>query len=788
MSPKVKSVFKKIFIGLWVLFFIGVIGVGTLFVMIAQGKIGYMPPIEELENPKNKFATVVFSSDNVELGSYSQEKENRVFVRYNELSPYLVQALIATEDARYAEHSGVDLRAIFRAAIKTVILGQKNAGGGSTISQQLAKLLYSPSADNKMERALQKPIEWVIAVQLERLYTKEEIINMYLNKFDFNYNAVGIKTASQVYFGKTPAELNVEEAATLIGMCKNPSLFNPLRRNERTQQRRNVVFEQMTKAGYLTEAQSDSLSQIPLTLSFHKADHKEGLAPYFREYLRLKLIKKKPVRKNYASWQGQLFKEDSIAWETDPLFGWCNKNFKPDGSPYSLTSDGLRVFTTLNSKMQKYAEDAVVDHLSKVLQPQFFKEKKNQKTAPFSRDLTNEEVEASMRRTMRQSERYIRLKRAGATSEQIEKSFNTPVEMQIFTWDGLKDTIMTPMDSIRHVKYYLRAGFMSMDPRNGHVKAYVGGTDFYNFQYDMVTSGRRQVGSTIKPFLYTLAMEEGRTPCDMESNTQPHLMDENGLAWLPRNASKARTGEMVTLQWALTNSNNWISARLMSKLSPYAFVRLLHSFGIRNHIDPVISICLGPSEVSIEEMVTGYSAFPNKGIRVDPLYVTRIEDNNGNIIAEFAPTMHEVFSENTYFKMIPMLKGVVDEGTGSRMRRIYGITAEMGGKTGTTNNNSDGWFMAFTPSLVSGTWVGGEERAIRFDNMAQGQGASMALPIYGEYIKKVYADPTLGYSQEEEFDMTNAVDPCETKKVFEKYPSLQQHNSDAPMIDEGIFD
>ncbi len=786
MSPKTKSVFKKIFIGLWILFFIGVIAVFSLFVLIAKGKVGYMPPIEELENPKNKFATVVISADNVELGSYSQEKENRVFVRYNELSPYLVQALVATEDARYADHSGVDVKALFRAAIKTVILGQKNAGGGSTISQQLAKLLYSPSADNKMERALQKPIEWVIAVELERLYTKEEIINMYLNKFDFNYNAVGIKTASQVYFGKTPAELNVEEAATLIGMCKNPSLFNPLRRNERTKQRRNVVFDQMTKAGYLTKAESDSLSQIPLNLSFHKADHKEGLAPYFREYLRLKLIKKKPVRKNYASWQGQLFKEDSIAWETDPLFGWCNKNFKPDGSPYSLTSDGLRVFTTLNSRMQKYAEDAVINHLSGTLQPQFFKEKKNQRTAPFSKDLKPEEVEASMRRTMRQSERYIRMKRAGASDEAIVKAFNTPVDMQIFTWEGLKDTIMTPLDSIRHVKYFLRAGFMSMDPRNGHVKAYVGGPDFYNFQYDMVTSGRRQVGSTIKPFLYTLAMEEGRTPCDMELNSQPHLVDENGESWTPRNASKARVGEMVTLQWALTNSNNWISARIMNKLSPYAFVRLLHSFGIRNSIDPVISICLGPSEVSVEEMVTGYSAFPNKGIRVDPLYVTRIEDNNGNILAEFTPAMHEVFSENTYFKMIPMLKGVVDEGTGSRMRRIYGITAEMGGKTGTTNNNSDGWFMAFTPSLVSGTWVGGEERAIRFDNMAQGQGASMALPIYGEYIKKVYEDTSLGYSQEEIFDLEGSIDPCESQKIYEKYPSLNQPQNQ--IIDEGIFD
>ena len=437
--------------------------------------------------------------------------------------------------------------------------------------------------------------------------------------------------------------------------------------------------------------------------------------------------------------------------------------------------------------MQKYAEDALVGHLRDRLQKDFYKEKKNQSNAPFSRDLTKDEVEASMKRTMRQSERYRVMKNAGNTPEQIEKAFNTPTDMQIFTWEGLKDTIMTPMDSIRHVKYFLRAGFMSMDARNGHVKAYVGGPDFYNFQYDMVTSGRRQVGSTIKPFLYTLAMEEGRTPCDLEMNSQPHLMDENGIPWTPRNASKARIGEMVTLKWALTTSNNWISAKIMSKLSPYAFVRMLHSFGMRNQLDPVISICLGTPEVSLEEMVTGYSAFPNKGVRVDPLYVTRIEDNNGNVIAEFKPTWHEVFSESTYNKMIPMLKGVVEEGTGTRMKRIYGVTAEMGGKTGTTNNNSDGWFMAFTPSLVSATWVGGEEPSIHFDNMAHGQGASMALPIYGEYITKVYGDSELEYTQDETFELDENFDPCAGQNPYRNYEGAPSGNQPA-YIDEGIFD
>lgn len=780
---KKQILLKRIVLFCWVAFFVGVFSLSVIFVLISKGKIGYMPPIEELENPKNKFASVIYSSDNVELGRFTQARENRVYVKYDQLSPYLVQALIATEDSRFKDHSGIDVRALFRAVIKTVILRQKNSGGGSTITQQLAKLLYSPSADNILERAFQKPIEWVIAVKLERLYTKEEIINMYFNKFDFNYNAVGIQTASNVYFGKAPDKLNIEEAATLVGMCKNPALFNPLRRNERTKGRRDVVLDLMEKADYLTSAQADSLKQLPLVLSFHKADHKEGLAPYFREHLRSMMRAKKPERSDYASWQTQKYRDDSIAWVNNPLYGWCNKNRKPDGSAYDLTADGLKIYTTIDSRMQKYAEDAVTDHLRKVLQPAFFKEKKGRASGPYSRSLTTEEIAASMNRSMRQSERYIKMRHDGASEAEIKKAFNTPIDMQVFTWNGMKDTVMSPMDSIRYQKYFLRAGFMAMNPKNGHVKAYVGGPDFNNFQYDMVASGRRQVGSTIKPFLYTLAMEEGRTPCDVESNTQPHLVDENGKAWLPRNSSHSRVGEMVTLRWALANSNNWISARLMNNLSPYAFVRLLHSFGIRNSIDPVISLCLGPSEVSIEEMVTGYSAFPNKGIRVDPLYVTRIEDNNGNVIAEFTPQMHEVFSELTYYKMVPMLQDVINYGTGSRIRWMFGITAPMGGKTGTTNNNSDGWFMAFTPSLVAGTWVGGEERAIRFDSMAQGQGASMALPIYGEFMKKVYADKSLNYSQTEDFDFSKNLNPCADQNTF-----VDDANNQEQEVIEGIFD
>ncbi len=784
---KTKLLFKRFVQLCWVVFFLGVFSVTALFVLIAKGKIGYMPSIEELENPKSKFATVVYSDDNVELGRFTQAKENRVYVAYDDLSPYLVKALIATEDERFAEHSGIDMKALLRVAIKRVVLQQKNAGGGSTISQQLAKLLYSERVDNIFQRALQKPIEWVIAVELERLYTKEEIINMYLNKFDFNYNAIGVRTAANVYFGKTPGELNLQESAMLIGMLKNPSLFNPLRREELTHERRNVVIDQMVRANYVSAQEGDSIKALPIELSYHRADHKEGLAPYLREYLRKIMRANVPKRENYASWQTQKFKEDSIAWQTDPLYGWCNKNFKPDGTPYNLTTDGLRIYTSINSQMQRYAEEAVEKHLKETVQPAFFREKKRQKSAPFSRSLSSEEVEASLNRTMRQSERYIMLRKHGHNHEDIVKTFHEPREMQIFTWDGMKDTVMTPMDSIRHQKYYLRAGFMSMDPRTGYVKAYVGGPDFSNFQYDMVTAGRRQVGSTIKPFLYTLAMEEGSTPCDTELNAQPHLVDENGNQWLPRNASHQRVGETVTLRWGLATSNNWISARIMDRYSPYAFVRLLHSFGVRNHIDPVISICLGPSEVSVEEMVTGYTAFPNKGLRVNPLYVTRIEDNHGNIIAEFTPNVEEVFSESTYFKMLPMLRDVVDGGTGSRIRRVYNITAPMGGKTGTTNDNSDGWFMAFTPSLVSGVWVGGEERAIRFDNMANGQGASLALPIYGEYMKQVYADKSLGYDQSEQFDMTNSIDPCYKEETTIKGQDFN-HVIPERNIDQGIFD
>ena len=752
---------RKIIKALWIFLAVIVLAIVIVFVSISKGWIGYMPPVEELENPSYKFATEIFSEDEKVLGTWSYSKENRVYTAYKDLSPSIINALIATEDVRFVEHSGIDAKALFRAFVKRGLMFQKNAGGGSTLSQQLAKQLFTENvARNTLQRLFQKPIEWVIAVKLERYYTKEEILSMYLNKFDFLNNAVGIKTAAYTYFGCEPKDLKIEEAATLVGMCKNPSLYNPVRFNERSRGRRNVVLEQMRKAGYITDAECDSLQALPLKLTYNRVDHKEGLATYFREYLRGVMTAPKPVRSDYRGWQMQKFYEDSIAWETNPLYGWCAKNKKKDGTNYNIYTDGLKIYTTINSRMQQYAEDAVKEHLGDYLQPIFFKEKEGSKNAPYARSLPEKRVEELLTKAMKQTERYRLMKEAGASEQQIRKAFDTPEEMTVFSWKGDKDTIMTPMDSIRYYKSFLRSGFMSMDPANGHVKAYVGGPNYVYFQYDMAMVGRRQVGSTIKPYLYTLAMENGFSPCDQARHVEQTLIDENGTPWTPRNANDKRYGEMVTLKWGLANSDNWISAYLMGKLNPYDLVRLIHSFGVRNKaIDPVVSLCLGPCEISVGEMVSAYTAFANKGIRVAPLFVTRIEDSDGNVISTFAPQMEEVISASSTYKMLVMLRAVINEGTGGRVRR-YGITADMGGKTGTTNDNSDAWFMGFTPSLVSGCWVGGDERDIHFGRMTYGQGAAAALPIWAMYMKKVYDDPTLGYDQQERFKLPEGFDPC----------------------------
>ena len=519
----------------------------------------------------------------------------------------------------------------------------------------------------------------------------------------------------------------------------------------------NTVLDQMRKAGFLTQEECDSLQALPLKLKYNRVDHKEGLATYFREYLRGVMTAPKPVKSDYRGWQMQKFYEDSLSWETNPLYGWCAKNKKKDGSNYNVYTDGLKIYTTLNSRMQQYAEEAVEEHLS-YLQPLFFKEKVGSKNAPYARVLPAKRVEELLTKAMKQTERYRLMKEAGNSEQEIRKAFDTPQEMTVFSWMGSKDTIMTPMDSIRYYKSFLRTGFMSMDPMNGHVKAYVGGPNYTYFQYDMAMVGRRQVGSTIKPYLYTLAMENNFSPCDQVRHVEQTLITETGEPWSPRNSNKKRYGEMVTLKWGLANSDNWITARLMSKLNPYELKRLLHSFGVRNReIVPSIALCLGPCEISVGEMVSAYTAFPNKGIRVAPMFVTRIEDSDGNVLATFSPEMEEVVSVSSAYKMLVMLRAVINEGTGGRVRRL-GVKADMGGKTGTTNYNADGWFMGFTPSLVSGCWVGGEERDIHFDGMTHGQGASMALPIWSKYMVKVLGDKTLGYDESKAIRSGNSGD------------------------------
>lgn len=752
---------RKVFIHfLWTILILSfIVGAGA-FAAIWYGWIGYMPPVEDLQNPINRFATQVYSSDGKVIGTWNFNRENRVCIPYSELSPHLVHALIATEDIRFYEHSGIDFIALGRAVVKRGLMGQESAGGGSTITQQLAKQLYSGTARSATERMLQKPIEWVIAVKLERNYTKEEIIALYLNYFDFLHNAVGIKTASNTYFNKEPKDLTVVEAATLIGLCKNPSLFNPVRYPERCKERRNVVLAQMRKAGYVSRAEYNEYSDKPLVLDFHRTDHKEGAAPYFREFLRIYMSAEKPGLADYPEWNKRQYVLDSIAWANDPLYGWCNKNLKKNGKPYNLNTDGLKVYTTVDSRMQRYAEEAVYGHVARFLQPEFFKENRRKKNAPFTEKLTTAQVNQIMERAVRQSERYRVMKESGASDEDIKRAFRTPTDMSVFTYHGEVDTTMTPLDSIRYVKSFLRAGFMSMEPLTGEVKAYVGGLSYSHFMYDMVMNGRRQVGSTIKPFLYSLAMENGFSPCDKVPNVQQTYMVA-GKPWTPRNTSRSRYGEQVTLKWGLAQSNNWISAYLMSKLNPQQFVSLLNDFGINNpDIYPSMSLCLGPCEVSVAEMVSGYTAFVNHGIRTAPLFVTRIEDNEGNVISTFQPRMNEVISEESANEMLVLLKGVVDGGTAGRLRFRYNIEGEIGGKTGTTNRNSDAWFVGFTPQLVSGCWVGGEDRDIHFDSMRMGQGATMALPIWAYFMKKVYADRTLNYDSKSVFDMPDGYDPC----------------------------
>ena len=726
----------------------------VLFVAaVERGWIGYMPDLERIQNPINKFASQALTADGKLLGTWSTS-ENRIFVATDSISPYLFKALVATEDERFYSHSGIDAKALGRAIVKRGIMGQQNAGGGSTITQQLAKQLYSGKASNTLQRLLQKPIEWVIAVEIERYYTKDEIMTLYLNYFDFLHNAVGIKTAANVYFGKTPSELTITEAATLIGMCKNPSLFNPVRDAERCRQRRNVVLSQMVKAGFLSAQDCRTLSASPLELNFHPIDHKEGEATYLREYLRQVLMADKPKRANYREWQYGQYYADSLAWINNPLYGWCKKNKKRDGSNYDIYTDGLKVYTTIDSRMQEYAEKAVFNHVALKLQPEFDR-RKNSESFPFNTSLSSKQIKRIFDRAMRQSERYQTMKAAGASEQEIHDAFCTLTPMSVYTYHGDVDTVMTPLDSIRYYKAFLRSGLVSIDPSNGFVKAYVGGLNYAHFQYDMAMTGRRQIGSTMKPFVYVMALEDGYTPESLVLNAQ-RTYRVGGSFWTPRNANSARAGQMVPLIWGLSQSSNWATANLMSQVDPSGsrLKRLVQNFGVANpDIHPSMALCLGPCEVTVGEMASAYTAFVNQGIRCAPTLVSRIEDSEGNVIAQFTPRMNEVISERSSYQMINMMRAVVDHGTARRLRFQYGLNGPIAGKTGTTNNNADGWFIGYVPTLVTACWVGGEDRDIHFTSTAEGQGASTALPIWALFMRSVYKDKTLGYNQFEPFKM-----------------------------------
>lgn len=734
------------FLGLFIL---------TIFILIGFEFFGPMPTFEELENPKSNIATEIISEDNVVLGNFFVQ--NRTFVSYDEISPNVINALIATEDVRYHSHSGIDFRGLGRVMFKTVLIGKRNAGGGSTITQQLAKNLFprdtaskSSALVRKSKLVITKFKEWITSVKLERNYTKNEIIAMYLNVVEFGSNSYGLKSAAKTFFNTTPDSLKVEEAALLVGVVNAPTRYSPTRNPERSLQRRNIVLSQMRKYGYLTQEQYDSISKIPIKLNFKEQDHNTGIATYFREMIRLFMTAKQPERRHYYSYD--MYREDSLLWETNALYGWCHKNLKPDGTPYNIYRDGLKVYTTVNSKMQEYAESSLRDHLKNELQSTLDKEIKARGGRLYSSNITTEQANDMIYMAMRQTERYRLLRNAGATKDSIIANFNEKVNMTVFTWKGERDTIMSPLDSIKHYKKFLRSSFMAMDPHSGYIKAYVGGPDFRHFKYDMAKQGKRQVGSTIKPFLYTLAMQEGYSPCHEIPNV-PQTFIVGDSTWTPKNSGSTKyDGKMVTLKWGLSNSVNNISAWVMKQFTPDAVAEMIKQLGIHSRIEPVYSLFLGTFEFSLYEMVGAYGTFANKGVHVEPIFVTRIEDRNGNVLAQFNTTKTEAISDQTAFLMINLLEAVVNQGTGVRLRYKYQLPGRIAGKTGTTQNHSDGWFMGMTPNLVAGVWTGAEDRAVHFDNITMGQGASMALPIFATFMQKIYADPSLGISPEDDWD------------------------------------
>ena len=742
-----------------------------------------IPSFEELENPDSKLATQVIAEGGEVLTTF--HIENRSYVSYDELSPYLVQAAIATEDVRFEEHCGIDFVSLARVIFKTLLLNDSSQGGGSTITQQLAKTLY-PRADlssnipgfSKIKMVGIKFKEWITAVKLERDYTKEEIVDMYLNAVFFGSGAYGVKTAALTFFGKEPADLTIEESATLIGMINKPTRYNPVLNPDKSLVRRNFVLGQMEKANYITEAQKDSLVQIPISVNYQVQDHNAGMAPYFRDMLRRYMNAKKPKKKNYT--YEEEYAADSLLWADDQLYGWLNKNKKADGSGYNLDKDGLRIYTTINYKMQKYAEEAVETHLSKSLQPSFWRDLKYKRNAPFSNDVEGETVERVMKQARRWSERYRKMKKAGKSESEIIKSFDVPARMSVFSWNknGYVDTTMTPNDSIRYYKSILRAAFMAIEPTTGNVKAYVGGPNYRYFKYDNVRQSKRQVGSTIKPFLYTLAMQEGMTPSDEVVNV-PQTIIVGEDSWTPRSTDKPEwIGQTVTLKWGLTKSSNNISAYLMKQFGPEAMVQIMRKMGITCHIDVVPSICVGSPEISLFDMVSAYNVFPSKGVYATPIFVSRIEDNQGNVLGEFVSRKREAISENTAYTMVNLMNSVIDNGTGVRLRYRYQIKGPIGGKTGTTNDNSDGWFIAYSPSITAGVWVGAEDRQVHFQSAALGQGANMALPIWAEFYKRVLADGTLGISDTDAFVAPPGYFIKEEEEKVEEQTESESNDSD----------
>ncbi|MBP5689974.1 MAG: transglycosylase domain-containing protein [Bacteroidales bacterium] len=767
---------KTIVIVFWSLFGAGVLSV---ILLLAAARIwGDLPSFEQLEDPTNNEATLIFSADGDTLATMF--RENRINVTLDNMSPYLVYAAVATEDARFYEHSGIDIPSLGRVAFKTLIGGDSSQGGGSTITQQLAKNIYE--ADDKRQRNIRskakmvwvKMEEWVTAMQLERRYTKDEIMELYLNTVEFSYNTKGIDRAAKSFFGKQPRDLDIAESATLIAMINKPTRYNPCINPDKALERRNLVISRMAEAGFITAAEADSAKRESQDAYIHFTvqDHNAGMALYFRDMLKREMNATRPVRENYL--YPEEYTADSLRWERDDLYGWVEKTRKADGSKYDLETDGLRIYTTIDSRMQRYAEEAVAEFLGGEMQPAFNKEQSRNSKAPFAAEVTQEQMDRSMRMSRRTSDRYKSLVARGASDSEIEKEFSTPVRMSVFAWknEGTKkephwvgsrvDTTMTPTDSLKYYKNILRAAFVAVEPETGHVRAYVGGPDYRSFKFDNARQslasngefqGKRQVGSTIKPYLYTLAMQSGMNPCTPVVNVSQTFMIGPDREWTPRSTDRGDwIGKTVTLKWGLTNSSNNISAYLMKQFGPDAMAHMMRKMGISSHLDVVPALCVGAADLSVLEMVAAYNTFPSRGVFIEPMFVTRIEDKEGNVISEFAPRRHEAISASTAYLMVDLMQGVVNAGTAQRLRSsaYYNLKGQIAGKTGTTNNNTDGWFIGYTPTITAGCWVGGEDKNVH-PSMALGQGAHSALPIWGIWMKKVMADGTLGVTEHDTF-------------------------------------